>query len=318
MPIIVLMNAIAHSTALPLSGPKLDNRRVLAAVIDLVIVGAGGALILAAAGALGSDVGERGSTLGVVILGWALYYYFACESSGGQTVGKRLLKLRVLRADGGAVGMREVAVRTVLRVVDGLFLYLLGLIVMLATGERRGRLGDLAAGTIVAEASGSKVAPEPPMAAAAEPVAPRPTVTLPPPPMPTPVPELRPFEPEPAAEPAVVAEPEPEPVVEVAEPEPVVEVAEPEPVVEVAEPEPVVEVQEPLLPEIASPSLRELARDLADAAAGGASPEPVEDEPAEDEPVVVKPVETVSAIDLVMGGGDEDEDSSPVPDAPQV
>ena len=112
MPIFVLMNAIAQATLLPLSGPKLDNRRVLAAVIDLVIVGAGGALILAAAGALGSDVGERGSTLAVVILGWALYYYFACESSGGQTVGKRLLKLRVLRADGGAVGMREVAVRT--------------------------------------------------------------------------------------------------------------------------------------------------------------------------------------------------------------
>ena len=103
-----------------------------------------------------------------------------------------------------------------LRVVDGLAFYLLGLIVMLATGERRGRLGDLAAGTIVADASSAKAAPEPDLAAAkpatAEPVAPRPTVTLPPPPVPTPVPELRPFEPEPAAEPPVVAEPEPEPV----------------------------------------------------------------------------------------------------------
>jgi uncharacterized RDD family membrane protein YckC len=45
-----------------------------------------------------------------------------------------------------------VAVRTVLRVIDGLFLYLVGLVVMLVTGERRGRLGDLAAGTMIVSA----------------------------------------------------------------------------------------------------------------------------------------------------------------------
>lgn len=318
MPIFVVMNAIAHASALPLSGPKLDNRRVVAALIDLVVVGAGGALILAAAGALGSDAGERGGALGAVILGWALYYYFACESSGGQTLGKKLLKLRVLRADGGAVGMREVAVRTVLRVVDGVGLYLVGLIVMVVTGERRGRLGDLAAGTIVADASASTVVAEPVAAGAPpvmEPVAQRATVTLPPP-VAAPVPELRPFEPELAPEPVVVAEPEP--VVEVVEPEPEPEpVVEPDPVVEVVEPEPVaepVEVAEPdPVAEIASPSLQELARDLA--AASASSREPVEDEPAEDEPFVVKPVETVSAIDLVMGGDTEDEAPSPSPDA---
>jgi hypothetical protein len=203
-----------------------------------------------------------------------------------------------------------------------------GLIVLLVTGERRGRLGDLAAGTIVADASGSKPAPE---SVAAEParatVAPRATVTLPPPPAAAPVPELRPFEPELAAE---VEEPEPEPEPEpvvLAEPEPVVEPEpepEPEPVV-LAEPEPVVDVAEPLVPEIASPSLRELARDLAEAGAASPQPtedepaehEPAEDEPAEDEPVVIKSVETVSAIDLVMGGSAEDEDSSASPDARQ-
>ena len=38
-----------------------------------------------------------------------------------------------------------------------------------------------------------------------------------------------------------------------------------------------------------------------------------EDEPAEDEPMTLKSVETVSAIDLVMGGAPE-EDDSPEPD----
>ena len=90
--------------------------------------------------------------LAAVGLGWALYYYFACESGDGQTVGKRVMKIRVARTDGAPAGMREVGLRTVLRVVDRLFLYLVGLIVMLATRERRGRLGDLVGGTMIVSA----------------------------------------------------------------------------------------------------------------------------------------------------------------------
>ena len=45
--------------------------------------------------------------------------------------------------------MREVAVRTVCT-VDGLVDVFVGLVVMLATGDRRQRLGDIAAGTVVA------------------------------------------------------------------------------------------------------------------------------------------------------------------------
>ena len=85
-------------------------------------------------------------------LGWALYYYFACESGAGQTLGKRVMKIRVVGMDGAPAGMREIALRTVLRVVDGLFLYLVGLIVMIATGERRGRLGDLVGDTMIVSA----------------------------------------------------------------------------------------------------------------------------------------------------------------------
>ena len=77
------------------------------------------------------------------------------------------MKIRVVRADGRPAGMREVAVRTILRVVDN---YLVGLIAMLATGERRQRIGDLAAGTIVVDASGPTVAAAAP-AAVAEPEA---------------------------------------------------------------------------------------------------------------------------------------------------
>ena len=110
------MNAIAQASSV--SGPQLDNRRVLAGVVDLMIVALGAAVVLFAGDALSGDRSDVQGALGAVILGWALYYYFALESGDGQTVGKKLMKLRVMRADGRPAGMREIAVRTVLRVVD--------------------------------------------------------------------------------------------------------------------------------------------------------------------------------------------------------
>ena len=160
-----VMNATAHASAAPTTGPKLDNRRVLAAIVDLAIVVAGTLVILFAADALSSDTGDVRGALSAVILGWALYYYFALESGEGQTLGKKLMKLRVVRADGRPAGMSEIAVRTVLRVVDGIGLYIVGLIVMLATGQRRQRLGDMAAGTIIVDASAPPAMPPAPVAA---------------------------------------------------------------------------------------------------------------------------------------------------------
>jgi uncharacterized RDD family membrane protein YckC len=156
-------SAMPQRSAVPLAGPKLDNRRVLAALVDVAIIGAGAAVILAAAGVLGGDGSSLGAPLVGVLLCWALYYYFACESGGGQTVGKRLTNIRVLRTDGTPPGLRETGIRTVVRVVDMQFAYAVGLIAMLATGERRARLGDLAADTMVVSTDGEtrQAAPAP-------------------------------------------------------------------------------------------------------------------------------------------------------------
>ena len=88
MPMVVLMNAIAQASASPVSGSKLDNRRVMAAIVDLLIVAAGGVVILVAGESLS---GDRPGALAAVIIGWALYYFFALESGEGQTLGKRLM-----------------------------------------------------------------------------------------------------------------------------------------------------------------------------------------------------------------------------------
>ena len=78
-------------------------------------------------------------------------YYFGLEALAGQTVGKALLGLRVLQPDGARPAARQIAMRTLLRLFDVLpALYLVGFIAVLSSGrQRRQRLGDMAAGTVV-------------------------------------------------------------------------------------------------------------------------------------------------------------------------
>ena len=71
---------------------------------------------------------------------------------GGQTPGKRLLGIRVVRRDGGPVGLTDSAVRNLFRVLDFLPVgYAAGLLAMLSGREAR-RLGDIVAGTVVVKA----------------------------------------------------------------------------------------------------------------------------------------------------------------------
>ena len=338
MPMLLVMNATAHASAAPTTGPKLDNRRVLAAIVDLALVGAGTVLILFAADALTSDTGDVRGALSAVILGWALYYYFALESGDGQTVGKKLLKLRVVRADGRPAGMREIMVRTVLRVVDGVGGYIVGLIVMLATGQRRQRLGDLAAGTIVVDASAHASMVPAPVAEAPVAETPvgdeperdmasvaTPTITLPSRP-------ARPATLDDLSAPEAPAAPEtpsfdPPPVEHEDDDAPIAGPVADEPVSEVAEPVQEEQVQdEPVaeqpLPDVSTPALEELAHDVVAARVepmpvvrAELEDEPDEDDPGEDQPMTVRSVETVSAIDLVMGGpSDQDASSEQDPD----
>jgi uncharacterized RDD family membrane protein YckC len=86
----------------------------------------------------------------------ALYFlliwgYFALFEAfwRGQTPGKHIMKLRVIKDSGRQITLFEALSRSLLRFVDYLpAIYLTGVITMLCT-KRHQRLGDLAAGTIV-------------------------------------------------------------------------------------------------------------------------------------------------------------------------
>jgi uncharacterized RDD family membrane protein YckC len=133
------------------------GRRIGAALIDILILALIFVAIGVASGGGNSDDGtvsvHTGTAGTLVFFAVELAYYFFQEAATGQTVGKRLLGIRVAAADGTPATRRQVAIRTLLRLVDILpALYLLGLVVALAGGERRQRIGDLAARTVVVKA----------------------------------------------------------------------------------------------------------------------------------------------------------------------
>ncbi len=78
-----------------------------------------------------------------------LGYYVYFEGRKGQTVGKMVVGIKVIREDtGGVAGTKAALVRTLLRVVDGFLGYLVGYLVV-TSSEKRQRLGDKAARTLV-------------------------------------------------------------------------------------------------------------------------------------------------------------------------
>ncbi|MGQ0541408.1 MAG: RDD family protein [Blastocatellia bacterium] len=89
----------------------------------------------------------------VLFLLFSGYFIFFEWLWGGQTPGKRLLKLRVIREDGRPITLWEAIARNLLRVFDALpgFLipiYSIGLIVIFLN-KRDQRVGDIFAGTVV-------------------------------------------------------------------------------------------------------------------------------------------------------------------------
>ncbi|MEP6620026.1 MAG: stage II sporulation protein M [bacterium] len=133
--------------------------RVLAALTDLLIcVATFVAVIFAVVG-----LGARSRLASDATASWALavlalvqfailwgYYVLFEGLMDGQTPGKRLHRLRVVREGGYSVTFGASAIRNLVRIIDmqpGLF-YLVGLLSLLFTKRGR-RLGDIVAGTIV-------------------------------------------------------------------------------------------------------------------------------------------------------------------------
>ena len=151
-----------QSTYAPPSPLSDLGSRIVAGIIDYIMIGiiAGILTIFLVVpwamtgprmmGAFGS-AGFIWGMLGVMWLLWLIYFtYF--EGTSGQTIGKKFVHIRVVKEDGSRCDVGSALVRNLLRIIDHLpFLYILGIILIAATDKKQ-RLGDMLAKTIVIKA----------------------------------------------------------------------------------------------------------------------------------------------------------------------
>ena len=114
------------------------------------------ALVVVGLGLLGLVALTRSATtvaivVGVLALTLVTLGYFPLFEIlwNGQTPGKRLVGVRVVRENGYPIRPADAVIRNVVRILDGLpVLYAIGVITMLLNSRSK-RLGDFAAGTLV-------------------------------------------------------------------------------------------------------------------------------------------------------------------------
>jgi uncharacterized RDD family membrane protein YckC len=131
----------------------VTGRRVLATLADGIVLGLAFALMSMLFGSSSAQGGQVSGSLegfsALVYFVLVFAYYILMEGYLGQTVGKMLLGIKVVREDNGEVpGVGGAAIRTVLRLIDGLFFYLVAFISVLASGKNQ-RFGDMVAHTLV-------------------------------------------------------------------------------------------------------------------------------------------------------------------------
>jgi len=124
---------------------RVTGRRVVATLIDGLVFGVFNQPI---------ESGSSGFTLrgSLWLTAAGVLYYVLLEGIFGRTVGKFVTGIRVIDAETGRrPGLLSAFVRTLLRLVDGFAGYLVALIVVV-NSDRRRRLGDMAAKTLVVRA----------------------------------------------------------------------------------------------------------------------------------------------------------------------
>jgi uncharacterized RDD family membrane protein YckC len=143
------------SRAGPIQATQVTGRRVVATLIDGLVFGVAYWLLALAFGDVRTE-GEAANWVSNLPV-WAsvayglfvLAYFVLLEGLLGQTLGKLATGIKVVaEATGQAPGIAAAAIRTLLRLIDGLFCYAVAFVTVLVSVKRQ-RLGDMAARTLV-------------------------------------------------------------------------------------------------------------------------------------------------------------------------
>jgi len=121
------------------------GERIAAALLDYLLLAPYVALMLI----IGNNSSAGTGYYTIVILP-ILFYNLVCElTMDGQNLGKRIMKIKVVKLDGSQTGFVSYFIRWVFRIVDSLILFgSVATITVILNGKGQ-RLGDIAAGTTV-------------------------------------------------------------------------------------------------------------------------------------------------------------------------
>ncbi|CAN5276545.1 hypothetical protein BH10PAT2_BH10PAT2_2580 [soil metagenome] len=117
---------------------------VLDEILSFIIIG----FIIGLTGNTTADGSVMSSTPALLTFAFTLAYFVGMEGSKGQTLGKMALKMKVVKEDGSAISYKEALIRQVLKVIDFLFIGILGAVVISKSPIKQ-RVGDKVAHTVV-------------------------------------------------------------------------------------------------------------------------------------------------------------------------
>jgi uncharacterized RDD family membrane protein YckC len=135
--------------------------RFVAQLVDVIILGVvfwilgftGAGTITVDASAAQVSISPLFGLLIVIDVIIAFLYFTILEGRNGQTVGKMLVKIKVVKqTDNSSISYGEAAVRTILRIIDlipFIFVPYLLAAVLIWSSEKKQRLGDRVAHTVV-------------------------------------------------------------------------------------------------------------------------------------------------------------------------
>lgn len=133
------------------------GQRVLAYLIDVAIIAAYAIVIKYIVFAIfdinnyleDADVWTNRAVYGVAFIPIMFYALWQESLMDGQTIGKRILKIKVIKIDGYQAGFGDYLIRWIFRIVE--VTYIMGIIglITLIVNKKTQRFGDLAAGTAV-------------------------------------------------------------------------------------------------------------------------------------------------------------------------
>lgn len=133
------------------------GERIVAYIIDMGLFVAVIFAALIGIGISGSIKGTNDVLIGFIFIAYAALYVFydlICETAmNGQSVGKRIMKIKVISLDGSRPRFGQYLMRWLFRIVDFLLSGGVCAVICVAVSDKAQRIGDMVAGTTLIRTS---------------------------------------------------------------------------------------------------------------------------------------------------------------------